>query len=391
MNLTSSQLLDRIGNEIKEVTAQQVAADRRAGCAMLIVDVRERSEVLEGHIPEARLIPRGFLEMSIEEEVTPDREAEIVVYCAGGHRSLLAARDLAFMGYKNVRSMVGGFKAWQEAGGAVVQGDVLSADDAQRYARHITLPEVGESGQRRLLSGRVLIVGVGGLGCPAALYLAAAGVGHIGLVDADVVDKSNLQRQVLFGESQLRRPKAEVARDRLLDLNPTIAVKAHDQLLVAQNIFDLIEEYDILVNCCDNFPTRYLLNDAAVIKNKPIVDGSIYRFEGQVTVYMPGVGPCYRCLHPEPPPPGAMPSCAEGGVLGVLPGTVGLIQATEVVKLLLQRGQPLIGRLLLYDALYMEFREIKMKRKRECPVCGDAPSIVELIDYEQFCGLPSGR
>lgn len=389
MSITSNQLLDRVKGEIIEVTAVQVQGDIEAGKSIHIVDVREREEVMDGYIPGAELIPRGFLELNVEEDVTMDRDAEIVLYCAGGNRSALAARDLAFMGYTNVKSMIGGFKGWKDAGYEFEQGGLLSEEDMQRYARHIILPEVGEKGQQQLLKGRVLLVGVGGLGCPAALYLAAAGVGRIGLVDADVVDRSNLQRQVLFGESDVGRPKVEAARDRLLDLNPGIEVPTHYELLTSHNVFDIMDGYDIIVNGCDNFPTRYLVNDAAVMKGKPVVDGSIFRFEGQATVYVPGDGPCYRCLYPEPPPPGEVPSCAEGGVLGVLPGIIGVMQATEVVKLILGEGKSLVGRVLLYDAMEMKFRELKLRHDSECPVCGDNPTITQLIDYEQFCGLPS--
>ena len=389
MSVTSSQLLSKVKQDIAEVTAEQVQKQLGAGAEIHLVDVRERDEVMDGYISGAALIPRGFLELNIEEDVTMDRSAEIVLYCAGGNRSALAARDLSFMGYENVKSMIGGFKGWKDAGYQFEQGGLLSEDDMQRYARHIILPEVGEQGQQKLLKGRVLLVGAGGLGCPTALYLAAAGVGQIGLVDADVVDKSNLQRQVLFGESDVGRPKVEAARDRLLDLNPGIDVRTHYELLTSHNIYDVMAEYDIIVNGCDNFPTRYLVNDAAVLTGKPVVDGSIFRFEGQATVYVPGEGPCYRCLYPEPPPPGEVPSCAEGGVLGVLPGTVGLMQATEVVKLILGEGKPLIGRVLLYDAMDMKFRELKLRRDSECPVCGDNPTVTELIDYQQFCGLPS--
>ena len=389
MSVTSSQLLNSVKQDIAEVTADEVQKQLGAGDKIHIVDVRERDEVMDGYISGAALIPRGFLELNVEEDVTMDRSAEIVLYCAGGNRSALAARDLAFMGYTNVKSMIGGFKGWKDAGYQFEQGGLLSEDDMQRYARHIILPEVGEQGQQKLLKGRVLLVGAGGLGCPTALYLAAAGVGQIGLVDADVVDKSNLQRQVLFGESDVGRPKVEAARDRLLDLNPGIDVRTHYELLTSYNIYDVMAEYDIIVNGCDNFPTRYLVNDAAVLTGKPVVDGSIFRFEGQATVYVPGEGPCYRCLYPEPPPPGEVPSCAEGGVLGVLPGTVGLMQATEVVKLILGEGKPLIGRVLLYDAMDMKFRELKLRRDSECPVCGDNPTVTELIDYQQFCGLPS--
>ena len=389
MSVTSNQLLNQVKAEIAEVSAAQVQEDLKAGKAIHIVDVREREEVMDGYIPDAEMIPRGFLELNIEEDVTMDRDAEIVLYCAGGNRSALAARDLTFMGYTNVKSMIGGFKGWKDAGYSFDQGGLMSEDDMQRYARHIILPEVGEKGQQKLLKGRVLLVGVGGLGCPTALYLAAAGVGKIGLVDADVVDKSNLQRQVLFGESDVGRPKVEAARDKLLDLNSTLEVVTHYELLTSHNVFDVMDGYDIIVNGCDNFPTRYLVNDAAVMKNKPVVDGSIFRFEGQATVYVPGEGPCYRCLYPAPPPPGEVPSCAEGGVLGVLPGTVGLMQATEVVKMILGEGKSLVGRVLLYDAMEMKFRELKLRKDPACPVCSESPTITELIDYEQFCGLPS--
>ena len=389
MSVTSNQLLNKVKAEIAEVSAAQVQEDLKAGKAIQIVDVREREEVMDGYIPDAEMIPRGFLELNIEEDVTMDRDAEIVLYCAGGNRSALAVRDLTFMGYTNVKSMIGGFKGWKDAGYAFDQGGLMSEDDMQRYARHIILPEVGEKGQQKLVKGRVLLVGVGGLGCPTALYLAAAGVGKIGLVDADVVDKSNLQRQVLFGESDVGRPKVEAARDKLLDLNSTLDIVTHYELLTSHNVFDIVDGYDIVVNGCDNFPTRYLVNDAAVMKSKPVVDGSIFRFEGQATVYVPGEGPCYRCLYPAPPPPGEVPSCAEGGVLGVLPGTVGLMQATEVVKMILGEGKSLVGRVLLYDAMEMKFRELKLRKDPECPVCSESPIITELIDYEQFCGLPS--
>ncbi len=387
--VTSSDLVARTKSDITEVTAREVHDIVDAGGDVHLVDIREREEVLDGFIPNAALIPRGFLELDIEDEVTADREAPIVLYCAGGTRSALGARDLGFMGYTNVRSMIGGFKGWKDAGFQIQQNGLLSEDDLRRYARHITLPEVGEEGQRKLLSGKVLLVGSGGLGCPVALYLTAAGVGTIGLVDGDVVDMSNLQRQILFGESDVGRPKVEAASERLRGMNGGVTINEHHLLLTSDNIMEVIEEYDIIVNGCDNFPTRYLVNDAAVLRGKPVVDGSIFRFEGQVTVYMPHVGPCYRCLYPEPPPPGEVPSCAEGGVLGVLPGTVGVMQATEVVKLLLGDGNPLIGRMLAYDAMDMKFREFKQRRDPECPVCGQNPTVTKLIDYDQFCGLPS--
>jgi len=389
MSLTSSQLLNQVKQQIQEVSVDQVQAEFAAGQPLHLVDIRERDEVMDGYIPGAELIPRGFLEMSVEEDVTTDRDAPIVLYCAVGSRSALGARDLEQMGYTSVRSLIGGIKAWKDAGLAIVTGGLLSESDLQRYSRHIILPEVGESGQQKLLQGKVLLVGAGGLGCPTALYLAAAGVGTLGLVDGDVVDRSNLQRQVLFGESDVGRPKVEAAKERLLDLNPGVTINAYHELLTSHNIMDVIADYDIIVNGCDNFPTRYLVNDAAVLTGKTVVDGSIYRFEGQATVYQPGDGPCYRCLYPEPPPPGEVPSCAEGGVLGVLPGIIGVIQATEVVKLILGEGDPLVGRMLVYDAMDMKFRVLKLRRNTSCPVCGDAPTITELIDYQQFCGLPS--
>jgi len=389
MALTSGQLLDQVKRSIKEVTADQVKRGLQAGEIKHVVDVRERDEVMDGYIPGAHLIPRGFLELNIEEDVTMERDVAIVVYCAGGNRSALAARDLVAMGYTNVMSMIGGIKGWKDAGFSIEQDGLLSDEDLQRYSRHIILPEVGEQGQKKLLAGKVLLVGAGGLGCPTALYLTAAGVGTIGLVDADVVDRSNLQRQILFSEDMIGKPKVEAARERLLQLNPGVTVNTHFALLTSVNAMQMLDGYDIIVNGCDNFPTRYLVNDAAVLSGKPVVDGSIFRFEGQATVYNSADGgPCYRCLYPEPPPPGEVPSCAEGGVLGILPGTIGMVQATEVVKLLIGMGTPLVGRMMLYDALDMKFRELKLRRNPDCPVCGDAPTVTELIDYEQFCGLP---
>lgn len=264
----------------------------------------------------------------------------------------------------------------------------LSNEEIARYSRHLIMPEVGMAGQRRLKQGSVLLIGTGGLGSPLALYLAAAGVGHIGLVDFDVVDASNLQRQIVHGTSTVGVAKTESAKRRLQDLNPYIEITTYETQITSQNALDLMRPYDVIVDGTDNFPTRYLTNDACVLLGKPNVYGSIFRFEGQATVFSArDGGPCYRCLYPEPPPPGLVPSCAEGGVLGVLPGVIGTIQATEVIKLLTGIGEPLIGRLLLYDALSMRFRELKLHRNPSCPVCGDHPTITELIDYEQFCGI----
>jgi molybdopterin/thiamine biosynthesis adenylyltransferase/rhodanese-related sulfurtransferase len=265
----------------------------------------------------------------------------------------------------------------------------LRPDQFDRYRRHLSLPEIGLEGQQRLLSGSVLLVGAGGLGCPAAQYLAAAGVGRIGLVDDDVVARSNLQRQILYATTDVGRPKVEVAQERLSGLNPDVRIDAYQTRLDSSNALELFAEYDIVVDGTDNFPTRYLTNDACVLLGKPNVHGSIFRFEGQASVFDASRGPCYRCLYPEPPPPGAVPSCAEGGVLGILPGTIALVQATETIKLLTGLGEPLYGRLLHYDALDMAWREFKMQKDPGCPICGESPTIRELIDYEGFCGMPA--
>lgn len=264
----------------------------------------------------------------------------------------------------------------------------LTQDEILRYSRHLIMPEVGVEGQEKLKAAKVLLIGTGGLGSPAALYLAAAGIGTMGLIDFDVVDFSNLQRQIIHGTSNVKQPKVESAKARLADINPNVSVVAYNEMMTKDNILRILKDYDIVLDGTDNFQTRYLVNDACVFMKKPFVYGSIFRFDGQVTVFYPGKGPCYRCLFAEPPPPGMVPSCAEGGVLGILPGVVGVIQATEVVKLILGKGESLIGRLMLYDALKMNFREVKFRRNPKCPVCGDHPTIKELIDYEVFCGLP---
>ena len=273
------------------------------------------------------------------------------------------------------------------AGGTTATRSRFTPEQAVRYSRHIILPEIGGVGQRKLLNAKVVLIGAGGLGSPTALYLAAAGVGTMGIVDFDTVDLSNLHRQIIHGHANIGRPKVDSARDQLADINPDVKVVAHTEALTSENAMEILGQYDIIVNGCDNFATRYLVNDAAFLLKKPVVDGSIFRFEGQATVYVPGKG-CYRCLFPAPPPPGAVPSCAEAGVLGALPGMIGIIQATETVKLILELGEPLVNRLLLYDALAMEFREVKIRRDPECPLCGDNPTIDKLIDYEAFCGAP---
>jgi molybdopterin/thiamine biosynthesis adenylyltransferase len=301
----------------------------------------------------------------------------------------MAADTLQKLGYTNVISMSGGFNRWKDSGLPWTKPETLTPEQAQRYSRHLLIPEIGERGQLKLLSSKVLLIGAGGLGSPAALYLAAAGVGTLGIVDSDVVDATNLQRQILHNTERLGRPKVESARETIAALNPDVKVNAYQERLTAENIDRITAGYDVIVDGADNFPTRYLVNDASVKHKIPVVHGSIYRFEGQVTVFKPFEGPCYRCLFHQPPPPELAPSCAEAGVLGVLPGIIGSIQANEAIKLLLGIGEPLIGRYLLYDALDETFREVKLRRDPNCPVCGEHPTITGYIDYEGFCASPS--
>ncbi|MEM7126418.1 MAG: molybdopterin-synthase adenylyltransferase MoeB [Chloroflexota bacterium] len=388
--LNRDQLLALAKSEITEISPQELKQRLDLGEDMAVIDVRERDEFVQGHLPEATFIPRGFLELQIEQNVH-DREKPVVIYCAGGSRSAFAARNLQEMGYTNTISLIGGFNGWKNAGFDFKIPSVLTEDQRIRYSRHTILQEMGEEGQIKLLESKVLLIGAGGLGSPSAIYLAAAGVGTIGIVDFDTVDVSNLQRQILHGTKDVGRPKVDSARDRLVDINPDVNVIAHNEPLSSYNALDIIKDYDIVLNGSDNFPTRYLVNDACQMLGKPLVDASIFMFEGQVTVYDPRDpnSPCYRCLYPDPPPPGEVPSCAEGGVLGVLPGIVGSLQAIEAIKLIVGMGEPLVGRLLMIDTLDMSFRTLKVRKNPECPVCGDHPTITELIDYEQFCGLPS--
>jgi len=386
MSQTFSELIAAIKNAIREQTVDEVLARLNAGPAPLLLDVREAGEFEEGAIPGAHHVPRGFLELRIE-DIERDREREIIIYCAGGVRSALAAKSLHDMGYTDVVSMIGGMKAWKDAGHKWERPEVLTPAQASRYSRHVLIPEVGEAGQLKLLKSKVLLIGAGGLGSPAALYLAAAGVGTLGIVDMDVVDESNLQRQVLHTHDRVGMPKTESAKQTLLGLNPTINVVAYEQRLDSSNIERVLGDYDVVVDGTDNFPTRYLINDACVFLDKPNVHGSIFRFEGQVTTFVPHDGPCYRCLYPQPPPPELAPSCQEAGVLGVLPGVVGVLQAVETLKLLLGIGESLKGRLLMYDALSTKFRTLKLQRDATCPVCGDAPTITDYIDYEGFCSF----
>ena len=387
MAQTSRDLLAAARALVPEVTPEQVH-DRPATPGRVVLDVRERYEFEEGHIPGAQHLSKGFIETQIEDRV-PDRSTPLTLYCAGGVRSLLAARSLRELGYENVESMAGGFGAWKAKGYEQDIPTVLSAEQKLRYGRHLLVPEVGEEGQRKLLEAKVLLIGAGGLGSPAALYLAAAGVGTIGLVDYDTVDMSNLQRQVIHTTDRVGMAKTESARIAINSLNPDVTVNQHREMLSGENAVELFSRYDIIVNGCDNFPTRYLANDAALFARKPLVDGGIFRFDGQVTTVLPFASPCYRCRYPAPPPPEEAPSCAEAGVLGVLPGIVGILQATEVIKLIIGHGEPLAGRLLAVDALDMKFREFRVPRDPDCPVCGENPTITEPIDYEGFCMAPN--
>ncbi len=386
MATTYKQIMEEARRLVPEVSVQD--AQGRIGHTkdVTLLDVREKEEYRDGHLDGAISLPRGFLEMRVEETV-PDKEKPIIAYCAGGTRSLIAARTLKEMGYTNVVSMTGGFSAWKNAGMPFVQDHQFSPEQLSRYSRHFLLPEVGETGQAKLLAAKVLLLGAGGLGSPTALYLAAAGVGTLGIIDHDVVDLSNLQRQILHTNDRIGMPKVESARIAIAALNPDVKVIAHQERLSSDNVLDIFGRYDIIVDGCDNFPTRYLVNDACVMLGKPNVHGSIFQFEGMASVFDPRSGPCYRCLYPEPPPPGAAPSCAEAGVLGVLPGLVGCVQALETIKLILGAGRPLIGRMVHFDTLSMEIRVNKLPRDPECPMCGEHPTITKLIDYEEFCGL----
>jgi molybdopterin/thiamine biosynthesis adenylyltransferase/rhodanese-related sulfurtransferase len=386
MTKTYGDLLAEVRGGVRTVSLDELRRRIDSNEGYVVVDVREKDEVRGGYIPGSVSIPRGFLEMQAEQKL-PDKNAKIVTYCAGGVRSAFAARTLSELGYTSVESANPGFGRWKDLGYPFEMPAQLTDSQRERYSRHILLPEVGEAGQEKLLKARVLLLGAGGLGSPSALYLAAAGVGTIGLVDADVVDMSNLQRQIMHASSRVGQPKVESAKHALNDLNPDVKVVTFQERLTSDNVDRLFKDFDIIVDGCDNFPTRYLVNDASVFHNKPVIHGSIFRFDGQVTTFVPHKGPCYRCLYPEPPPAHLAPSCAEAGVLGILPGIIGVIQATEAVKLILGQGDPLVGRLLTYDSLKMKFRELKLRRDKTCPVCGDEPSIKEYIDYEGFCSV----
>lgn len=381
---TYRELLAQVKAEISEIEARQLADELASGTPPLLIDVREPDEYEQGAIEQAIHIPRGFLESRIE-ATAPDKAQRIVLSCASGARSAFGAKALAELGYTDVASLAGGFSGWKQGGLPWAEPKVLDAARRLRYSRHLVIPEVGEAGQLTLLGARVLMIGAGGLGSPSSLYLAAAGVGTIGIIDDDVVDASNLQRQVIHNTDRIGMPKAESAELTLTALNPDVEVIQYRERLSSANIDRILEGYDVVVDGTDNFPTRYLLNDASLKHRVPVVHASIFRFEGQLTVFKPYDGPCYRCLFPEPPPVELAPSCAEGGVLGVLPGIMGTLQATEALKLLLGIGEPLVGRLLLADALDMSFHEVQLRRDPNCPVCGEHAGPIEYIDYDEFC------
>lgn len=381
--------LNELRRSVPETSPTEAVDAQRNGA--VLVDIREDDEIAAGSPPGAERIVRGFLELRIEDRV-PELDHPVLVMCAGGSRSLFAARDLLDMGYTDVRSVAGGFNAWKDAGLPVEIPTVLDADARLRYSRHLLIPEVGEAGQLKLLDSKVLLIGAGGLGSPAAFYLAAAGVGTLGIVDDDRVDRSNLQRQILHTDDRVGTPKVESAHRTLTALNPHIEIRPIARRLSAENAEALLSGYDVVVDGSDNFSTRYLVNDACVRLGLPNVHGSIFRFEGQVSVFWPASpsrsGPCYRCLFAEPPPPELAPSCAEAGVLGVLPGIVGSLQAMETIKLLLGLGDSLVGRLLVYDALRQRFMDLEVAPRSDCPVCGPGAEAVELEDRPVVCAEP---
>ena len=383
--MSYAELFSKVRESVRFITLEELKERLEKKQVTHLVDVREQNEFRQGFIPGAVHVPRGFLEMQIESKI-PNKSDEIIVYCAGGTRSAFAAATLAGLGYTNVISANPGFGRWKDVGYPWEAPVALTEAQRDRYSRHLLLPEVGEKGQVKLLESKVLLLGAGGLGSPAALYLAAAGVGTIGLVDADTVDTSNLQRQIIHASSRVGMPKVESAEIAIHDLNPDVKVVAFKSRLNSENVDEIFGQgWDAVVDGCDNFPTRYLVNDASLKHNIPVVHGSIFRFDGMVSTFLPFDGPCYRCLYPEPPPPHLAPSCAEAGVLGILPGIIGTLQATEAVKLILGQGDSLSGRLLQYDSLAMKFREFKLRKDKHCPACSEGKRITEYIDYEGFC------
>ena len=376
-------LLNRTKARIREISTEEAEAAREADRAV-VLDVREPEEYEQGAIPGSVHIARGQLESQVEGRLL-DKDAPVLIVCAGGHRSAFAAETLGELGYTDVVSVVGGFNRWKDEGRDWRVPSVLSPEQRNRYQRHLLLPEVGVEGQQKLLGARVLLLGAGGLGSPAALYLAAAGVGTLGIIDMDVVDESNLQRQILHNMDRIGERKVDSAKKTLTAINPDVDVVTYDMRLDAGNVVELLSQFDIVIDGADNFPSRYLLNDASLKTNTPVVHGSIFRFEGQATVFKPFDGPCYRCMIPEPPPAELAPSCAEAGVLGVLPGIIGSIQALEAIKLILGIGDDLSGRLLAYDSLEQSFRTFKVNRDPECPACSLDPEQIVIAEYDEFC------
>jgi len=388
---SGSQVIKDIRSQIEEVDPSDVyELQSQNGSApdFVIVDVREQGEWEQGHIPGAVHVPRGHLESRIERAV-PDKSQRVILYCATGQRSALAAQTMeSLLDYDDVASMNGGFVLWKDRGYPFDKPRILTSEQKERYSRHLLVPEVGLEGQQKLLDAKVLLIGAGGLGSPAALYLAAAGVGTLGIVDDDEVDLSNLQRQVIHTQARIGEPKVDSAAQTIAALNPDVEVVPYRTRLSKENVLDLIADYDVIVDGADNFPTRYLLNDAAVRLRKPVVHASILGFDGQLTVFVPYEGPCYRCLYPQPPPADLAPSCGANGVLGVLPGIMGLLQANEAIKLIVGAGEPLVGRLLLFEALSTQFTTLRVRRDAEgCPVCGDGVDLegTEFEDYEALC------
>ena len=380
-------LISHAKNEVPEITSPELKARVGSQEPLILLDVREGEEHRQGFIPGSLNIPRGFLELQVESKI-PNKQDPIAVYCAGGTRSLLAAMTLKNMGYQLVISLSGGYNTWAKEGLPVTVPKVLTDKERRRYSRHLKIPEIGEQGQVKLLESKVLLIGTGGLGCPTAYYLAAAGVGTLGLVDFDVVDESNLQRQILHNADRVGHPKVESAVKTLSSFNPDLKLVPFEERLSSRNVERIFSDFDIIVDGSDNFPTRYLVNDACVKLGKPCVHGSVFRFEGQVSVFDPSdEAPCYRCLYPEPPPPSLAPSCAEAGVLGVLPGVIGLLEAIETIKLITGIGSPLKGRLLTFDALKTQFKEFKVRKNPQCSYCASDASFPGYVDYEQFCSV----
>jgi molybdopterin/thiamine biosynthesis adenylyltransferase/rhodanese-related sulfurtransferase len=380
---TFRDLLAATKAQIREVDTE-TADQMRTQPGTVVLDVREPDEFEQGSIPGALFVPRGQMEGQIE-NLVPDKDTTVVVHCASGVRSAFAAKTLAELGYADVVSVLGGFNKWKDEGRDWRVPRVLSPEQRNRYHRHLLLPEVGVDGQLKLLDAKVLLLGAGGLGSPAALYLAAAGVGTIGIIDMDTVDESNLQRQILHNLERIGERKVDSAKKTLTLLNPDVNVVAHDMRLDASNVIGLLNQYDLVVDGADNFPSRYLLNDASLVTGTPVVHGSIFRFDGQVTVFEPHQGPCYRCFLPEPPPAELAPSCAEAGVLGVLPGIIGSIQALEAIKLILGHGESLNGRLLAYDSTDQEFRTYKIRRDPNCPACSVPADQLVIAEYDEYC------